>query len=115
VVNRRADWIGRFRSMSSIPRRMRSSPSSQARLQTREKMSGDAIEKCKGASVASPLYLSALVGAFLCSVPAHALASGKSAERPRLELRPGEKYFRINGRTAFVLGRNPVGKSPKAF
>ncbi len=32
-----------------------------------------------------------------------------------LELRPGDKYFRIDGRPAFVLGRNPVGMNPKAY
>ena len=73
-------------------------------------MSGDAIEKCKGASVASPLYLSALVGAFLCSVPAHALASGKSAERPRLELRPRvaelmRKVTEVKARIQAMLNR----------
>jgi len=32
-----------------------------------------------------------------------------------LELRTGERYFRINGKPGFVLGRNPVGVSPEAF
>ena len=31
------------------------------------------------------------------------------------ELRKGERYFRIDGVPAFVLGRNPVGVNPAAF
>jgi hypothetical protein len=65
--------------------------------------------------VASPFYLSALAGALLCSGPTTALPPSKSAERPLLELRAGEKYFRAAGRPAFVLGRNPVGKNPQAY
>jgi hypothetical protein len=34
---------------------------------------------------------------------------------PAFELRKGERYFRIDGAPAFVLGRNPVGVSPEAF
>jgi hypothetical protein len=33
----------------------------------------------------------------------------------RFELLPGEKYFRVDGRTSFILGRNPVGMNPAAF
>ena len=32
-----------------------------------------------------------------------------------LELRPGEHYFRSEGRPAFVLGRNPAGMNPKEY
>ena len=38
-----------------------------------------------------------------------------TAERPRFELRPGETYFRVDGRPAFVLGRNPAGMNPHAY
>ena len=41
--------------------------------------------------------------------------SKQPGTRPRLELRSGENYFRVDGRPAFVLGRNPVGMSPKAY
>lgn len=34
---------------------------------------------------------------------------------PKIELRPGERYFRVDGRPMFVLGRNPAGTSPEAF
>lgn len=34
---------------------------------------------------------------------------------PVFELQKGERYFRIDGAPAFVLGRNPVGVSPEAF
>jgi hypothetical protein len=34
---------------------------------------------------------------------------------PVFELRNGERYFRIDGGPAFVLGRNPVGVNPEAF
>lgn len=34
---------------------------------------------------------------------------------PVFELRKEERYFRIEGTPAFVLGRNPVGVSPEAF
>ena len=42
-------------------------------------------------------------------------ASRQPKDRPRFELRPGEKYFREDDRLAFVLGRNPVGMSPQAY
>jgi hypothetical protein len=34
---------------------------------------------------------------------------------PSFELRPGESYFRVGGRPAFVLGRNPAGMNPSAY
>jgi hypothetical protein len=59
--------------------------------------------------------LAALAGLLLlCSSRAAAPAS-KTARKPRFELRAGEKYFRVNNRPTFVLGRNPVGKSPAAY
>ena len=41
--------------------------------------------------------------------------SRQPKDRPRFELRPGEKYLRDEGRPVFVLGRNPVGMDPKAY
>jgi hypothetical protein len=35
--------------------------------------------------------------------------------RPILELRPGERYFRLEGTPRFVLGRNPVGRRPEDY
>jgi hypothetical protein len=35
--------------------------------------------------------------------------------RPRLELHPGENYFRIEGHPTFMLGRNPAGVNPKEY
>jgi hypothetical protein len=35
--------------------------------------------------------------------------------KPVLELRKGEKYFRLEGTPRFVLGRNPIAVSPDAF
>ena len=43
----------------------------------------------------------------------HALCQPKDG--PRFELRPGERYFREDGRPVFVLGRNPVSMNPKAY
>jgi hypothetical protein len=65
--------------------------------------------------MAKQSLVGALAGAvvLLCSVPAPSLSQG--GEGPRFELRPGENYFRVDGRPAFVLGRNPVGTSPKAY
>ena len=40
---------------------------------------------------------------------------GQPSDGPRFELRPGENYFRVSGRPAFVLGRNPAGRNPPAF
>ncbi len=60
---------------------------------------------------------------FLLAVLTSVLAGGSPApaspgqpgERLRLELRPGENYFRADGRPVFVLGRNPAGMNPKAY
>ena len=40
---------------------------------------------------------------------------GPAEAGPRVVLRSGERYFRVNGRPGFVLGRNPVGKNPTAY
>ncbi len=42
-------------------------------------------------------------------------SASSTRQRPRLELRPGESYFRENGRPGFVLGRNPAGLNPTAY
>jgi hypothetical protein len=60
-------------------------------------------------------YLSALAGALLCSCTGAAPPASRTDKRPRFELRAGEKYFRVKDRPTFVLGRNPVGRGPKAY
>jgi len=40
---------------------------------------------------------------------------GPGGAGPRFELRPGERYFRVDGQPAFVLGRNPAGMNPPAY
>src|SRR5437763_17004226 len=42
-------------------------------------------------------------------------ALAEDAAAARVELRLGEKYFRVSGAPAFVLGRNPAGVSATAF
>jgi hypothetical protein len=61
------------------------------------------------------LFLAALAGVLLCCSLGTPTPAGKPDEGPRLELRAGEKYFRSSGRSAFVLGRNPVGLNPGAY
>jgi Cellulase (glycosyl hydrolase family 5). len=39
----------------------------------------------------------------------------QSGNGPRFELYKGENFFRIDGKQAFVLGRNPVGTSAEAY
>lgn len=58
-----------------------------------------------------------IVPAVWLLVPCSLTASspGQTGNGPRLELCSGEKYFRVDGEPAFVLGRNPVGVSPQAF
>ena len=48
------------------------------------------------------------------NIPAPASPSQADAP-PLFELRPGEKFFRVNQQSAFVLGRNPAGTSPQAY
>ena len=43
------------------------------------------------------------------------LSATPDGQPPLFELRPGEKYFRVDGQPAFVLGRNPAGMGPKAY
>ena len=63
----------------------------------------------------SRFYLAALAGVLLCSSNEAAPPPSRPDERPRFELRAGEKFFRVNDHPTFVLGRNPVGMSPKAY
>jgi hypothetical protein len=52
----------------------------------------------------------------LCLLAAVGAASPKaSGVKPRFELRPGDRYWRVDGRPAFVLGRNPAGMNPEAY
>jgi hypothetical protein len=54
--------------------------------------------------------------AFLvCPPTALGQTHGQASARPVLELRQGEKFFRLDGTPAFVLGRNPVGRNPQAY
>ncbi len=48
-----------------------------------------------------------------CSLTAS--AADKSGEGPRLKLCSGENYFRMDGQPAFLLGRNAVGTTPRAY
>jgi hypothetical protein len=68
-----------------------------------------------GTMMAYRFLHAALVGSVLVlSNPTHP-SPGQVGDGLRFELRPGENYFRVDGRPAFVLGRNPVGTSPKAY
>ncbi len=62
--------------------------------------------------------LAALV-ASLAALSNSSLAAAQAVQSdttsPVVELRKGERFFRIDGKQAFVLGRNPVGVSPEAF
>ena len=63
----------------------------------------------------SRFLLAAMAGSVFVwssSAPLYPIQSG---EEPRFELRPGENYFRIDGRPTFVLGRNPAGMTPQAY
>jgi hypothetical protein len=51
----------------------------------------------------------------LLNSPLPAAQVAQSDTSPVFEVRKGERYFRIDGAPAFVLGRNPVGVSPEAF
>jgi hypothetical protein len=57
------------------------------------------------------VVVGAMIGACGISTTSGAEADGQ----PKFELRAGEKYFRVNGQPTFLLGRNPVGMSPKAY
>ena len=53
-------------------------------------------------------------GALASSIPESQTKSNRG-EGPRFELLPGGKFFRVNGKTEFMLGRNPVGMNATAF
>lgn len=62
----------------------------------------------------------ALAGALVgigCLLQANDATPGNppAASKPILELVPGERYFRSNGRAVFTLGRNPAGKNPAEY
>jgi hypothetical protein len=65
--------------------------------------------------MANRFHLSAPVGVLLGFCLGAASPAGEAGKGPRLELRAGENYFCVNGRPRFVLGRNPVGTSPRAY
>jgi hypothetical protein len=52
-----------------------------------------------------------MIGACGISTTSAAQADGQL----KFELPAGEKYFRVNGQPEFLLGRNPVGTSSKAY
>ena len=56
-----------------------------------------------------------LLGAWSAAGAAVPTNSNERGTGPRFELRPGENYFRVEGRPAFVLGRNPVGMRPQDY
>jgi hypothetical protein len=61
-------------------------------------------------------YLLAPLGVWLLAPWNPTVFSGSpNRQDVLLELRPGEKYFRVDGRATFVLGRNPVGTTAKAY
>ena len=53
-------------------------------------------------------------GVFASSISEPQTKSNRG-EGPRFELLPGDKFFRIDGKSAFMLGRNPVGMNATAF
>jgi len=61
------------------------------------------------------LLFAAWAGSALAASGQNSPSPRTAGERPRFELRPGEPYFRVDGRPAFVLGRNPAGMNPQAY
>ena len=59
--------------------------------------------------------LAAWAGSVLVAGGQPPMSPRPAAESPRFELRHGETYFRVDGRPAFVLGRNPAGMNPHAY
>lgn len=53
-------------------------------------------------------------GVLASSIP-ESQSKRNMSEGPRFELVSGEKFFRVDGRTSFLLGRNPVGLNATAF
>jgi len=56
-----------------------------------------------------------LAGVLACCCNQTARAGDEIAAGLRWELRTGEKFFRVDGPPAFVLGRNPAGMNPDAY
>ena len=65
--------------------------------------------------IACRFVLAALASSVLAGGSPAPASPSQPAEKPRFELRPGENYFRADGRPAFVLGRNPAGMNPNAY
>jgi hypothetical protein len=66
--------------------------------------------------MSSRFLLIALAGLVLGSVGTPSVSlRGQTDNGPRFELRPGSNYFQVDGKPAFVLGRNPVAIKPEAF
>lgn len=63
----------------------------------------------------SRFLLAAMAGSVFVWINSAPLYPIQSGEEPGFELRPGENYFRIDGRPTFVLGRNPAGMTPQAY
>ena len=51
----------------------------------------------------------------LVSCGSNVFSASPNGQGLLFELRPGEKYFRVDGKPVFVLGRNPIARSPKAY
>ncbi|MCX7044665.1 MAG: hypothetical protein NTX50_04140 [Candidatus Sumerlaeota bacterium] len=66
-------------------------------------------------AMAGRILFAALAGSALAWGGPTLTSPSQTGEGPRFELRPSESYFRVDGRPTFVLGRNPVGMSPKAY
>jgi hypothetical protein len=56
-----------------------------------------------------------LVGLALAAAGAPSPSASQPSDGPRFQLRPGDRYFQVDGKPAFVLGRNPAATNPKAF
>ncbi len=65
--------------------------------------------------MASPFPRWMVAGVLVCACNGVIPASSGDDGKPRVELRAGERFFRVNGQPAFVLGRNPAGMNPKAY
>ena len=66
--------------------------------------------------MASLFLIVALAGLVLVSCRSTTPSSPiQPSDSPLFELRPGENYIRLEGRPAFVLGRNTVGTDFKAY
>jgi hypothetical protein len=73
------------------------------------------IRRIRHTAVSSWHCLLAVVGAIIGAWGISTALGAEGDGQPRFELRAGEKYFRVNGQPAFLLGRNLVGKSPKDY